>query len=71
MGLDTGKPFCELWLYAEAVDLQEAITKSLGEISVDKFAKNVFYTSLKIKKKLEEVLSNIDDGLRWNLCGNS
>ena len=61
MGLDTGKPFCELWLYAEAVDLQEAITKSLGEISVDKFAKNVFYTSLKIKKKLEEVLSNIDD----------
>ena len=61
MGLDKGRPFCELWLYADAVDLQEAIIKSLGEISVDKFAKNVFYTSLKIKKKLEEILSNIDD----------
>ena len=61
MGFDKGRPFCELWLYANAVDLQEAIAKSLGEISVDKFAKNVFFTSLKIKKKLEEILNNIDD----------
>ena len=61
MGLHKGKPFCELWLFADAVDLQQAITKSLGESSVETFAKNVFYTSLKVKKKLEEILSNIDD----------
>ena len=42
-------------------DLQKAITQSLDKYYLDKFATNVFHTSLKIKNKLEKILNNIGD----------
>ena len=61
LGLDIERPFCELWLYTDPADLQEAISQSLDEYYLDKFARNVFYTSLKVKNKLDEILNNIGD----------
>ena len=57
MGFEVQRPFCELSLYADPSDLHDLIKNSLQEDYVDKFTRNVFYISLKIKQKLEEVLN--------------
>ena len=61
LGSEIPKPFCELTLVIDPVDLKKAITYCLNENYIDRFARNVFYTSLKIKQKLEEVLNNMGD----------
>ena len=61
LGSEVPKPFCELILIIDPVDLKKAITHCLNENCIDHFARNVFYTSLKIKQKLEEVLNNMGD----------
>ena len=61
LGLDIERPFCEFGLYTDIADLQKAITQSLDKYYLDKFATNVFHTSLKIKNKLEKILNNIGD----------
>ena len=60
-GLKIVKPFCDLSLYADPIDLQNAISNSLDEDCVDKFTKTVFYTSLKVKEKLEKILSDTEN----------
>ena len=55
-GLKIEKQFCDLSLYVDPTDLRNAIKSSLDEDCVDKFTKNVFYTSLQVKDKLEEIL---------------
>ena len=55
-GLKIEKQFCDLSLYVDPTDLQNAIKNSLDDDCVDKFTKNVFYTSLNVKEKLEEIL---------------
>ena len=55
-GLKIEKQFCDLSLYVDPTDLRNAIKSSLDEDCVDKFTKNVFYTSLQVKEKLEEIL---------------
>ena len=55
-GLKIEKQFCDLSLYVDPKDLRNAIKKSLDEDCVDKFTRNVFYTSLQVKEKLEEIL---------------
>ena len=56
MGLKVQRPFCELSLYADPSELHSLIKHSLQEEYVEKFTRKVFYTSLKIKRKLEELL---------------
>ena len=55
-GLKIEKQFCDLSLYVDPVDLQNAIKNSLDVDCLDKFTRNVFYTSLKVREKLEEIL---------------
>ena len=55
-GLKIEKQFCDLSLYVDPKDLRNAIKKSLDEDCVEKFTRNVFYTSLQVKEKLEEIL---------------
>ena len=60
-GLKIVKPFCDLSLYVDPIDLRNAISNSLDDNCVDEFTKTVFYTSLKVKQKLEEILCNAEN----------
>ena len=68
MGLEVQRPFCELSLYADPSHLHDLIKHSLQEDYVDKFTRNVFYTSLRIKRKLEEVLNKEESAEHQVIC---
>ena len=68
MGLEVQRPFCELTLYADPSDLHDLIKHSLQQDYVEKFTRNVFYTSLRIKRKLEEVLNKEGSAEHQVIC---